>query len=179
LPHRARPLVLRLCREGLAGRCLRGQCQLVLTPVSTSDPVSRGWLGRHQTRLTCGTRDSQHSDPAWLPRRDDSTSGSGWSARSTARTNDLGADVGRRDDETVPERWRSSAFHCGPLGSPARTRVRTPRLTSVHGALSGDMMVDGVIPTRRSCGRSFFGGCPGCENLASIRVAGADRRSSL
>ena len=61
-------------------------------------------LGTFLTRLTCGTRDSQHSDPAWQPRRDDSTSGSRWSARSVARTNDLEADRGRRDDETVPER---------------------------------------------------------------------------
>ena len=95
------------------------------------------------------------------------------------RTNDLEADVGRRDDETVAGTVEVFSVSFGLLGFHARTRVRTPRLTSVHGALSGDMMVDGVIPTRRSCGRSFFGGCPGCENLASIRVAGADRRSSL
>ena len=113
------------------------------------------------TGLTCGTRDSQHSDPAWQPTRDDSTSGSRWSARSVVRTNDLEADVGRRDDETVPERSDLQRFIAVSSGFRARTRVRTPRLTSVHGALSGDMMVDGVIPTRRSCGRSFFGGCPG------------------
>ena len=42
-----------------------------------------------------------------------------------------------------------------PLLSLGQVRARTPRVTSVLGVVSDDKMVDGAIPTRRSCGRSF------------------------
>jgi len=96
-------------------------------------------------------------------------SGSRWSARSAARTNDLEADEG-------PPHTRSGAGGRGKgvvaqVMSASRARAscgetrracRRPALSGSTDSGSGDMMMDGVPGVRAGdgCGRSFFPGSP-------------------
>ena len=104
--------------------------------------------------------------PGHVPCGGGPLSGSRWSARSAARTNDLDADedpphtVGRpgRGKDVVVQ-VKSSAASCETeLGFTLR--VPALSLIWVHGRGSGDMMIDGVPDVRAAegCGRSFFPG---------------------
>ena len=81
----------------------------------------------------------------------DRQSGSRWSARSAARTNDLEADedpphtvVGRT--EAKPLWFKSSG--ASRERQVSTLRVPAPSLIWVHGRGSGDMMIDGVPDVR-------------------------------
>jgi hypothetical protein len=84
-------------------------------------------------------------------------SGSRWSARSAARTNDLEADEDRRILWLAATRQRrcSSSHLLPPVrerGAGDALRVPTPSLIWVHGREPGDMMIDGVPDVRAAEG---------------------------
>ena len=105
----------------------------------------------------------------------DRKSGSRWSARSAARTNDLDADEdaphtgsarSEGKDVAVQVMWRLRECS-GPKRS--KRGVPAPSLIWVHGRGSGDMMMDGVPGVRAGdgCGRSFFPGRPPRQRVAA------------
>jgi hypothetical protein len=84
--------------------------------------------------------------------------GSCWSALSKARTNELDAGEERRRLNSREGRLQLFVGHLPrDRGRNCRVAAGAPRLISVHeGESSGHMMIDGVTPTGRGCGRSFF-----------------------
>ena len=88
----------------------------------------------------------QKAPPSWLAPRGGPEAGLRWSARSEARTNDLDAGEDRR--RVSGEEGSLWSGHDNPLGicTVDVLHARSPRLISVLGAVSGDMMSDGVNP---------------------------------
>ena len=149
----------------IVARCL-GRCVHPL--ICVGDPRKGGsvWAISYVVDLTSAL----HVDGAV-----DRKSGSRWSARSAARTNDLEAD----EDAPHTGSARSEGKRCcgsshvmppRVLGAEGSKRgVPAPSLIWVHGRRSGDMMMDGVPGVRAGdgCGRSFFSGRPPRQRVAA------------
>jgi hypothetical protein len=104
-------------------------------------------------------------------------SGSRWSARSAARTNDLDADrdpphtVAGQDE--VKPLWFKSSAASRETESVVTLRVPAPSLIWVHGRGSGDMMMDGVPD-----GRAAKGVRPLILSGKSTQQRGGDRNAA-
>src|ERR1039458_4659344 len=92
----------------------------------------------------------KHGNAWWV-------TGSRWSARSGARTNDLEADAPQAYPHaqamTVDRQMCVLAQVISPSSSEREPVCERPDLPRCAETSSGNMMVDRVIPTRRSCGR--------------------------
>ena len=111
-------------------------------------------------------------------------SGSRWSARSAARTNDLEAGEDPPHTRRARDRQRrcDSTHLLPPVrkgGSGDAWRVPAPSLIWVHGRKSGDMMIDGVPGVREWVRPLILSGTSTQQPGGGRSLAGADRRHQL
>jgi hypothetical protein len=112
-------------------------------------------------------------------------SGSRWSARSAARTNDLETEEDPPHTRSARDRQKGcgSSHLLPPVrkhGSGDAWRVPAPSLIWVHGRISGDMMMDGVSGVRTVKMRSLNLSRKSTQQRGGDRIlTGADRRHQL
>jgi hypothetical protein len=117
----------------------------------------------------------------------DRSSGSRWSARSAARTNDLEADEDPPHTRLGGTRQRrcGSSHLLSPVteqrGARDVLRVPAPSLIWVHGQQSGDMMIDGVPDARAAEGvrALILSGRSTQQRDGGRKIARAGRRHQL